>query len=63
VFNIPYFIPTAAPATTAHQSVAQAIPEVPQSASIASASAYYYDATLDAHISSWIADTGASKLS
>jgi hypothetical protein len=52
--------PTAASATIAYQSIAQAIPEVPQSASITSASAYYSAATLNAHISSWIADIGAS---
>ena len=51
---------TAAPALTAPQSIAQAVPQVPQSASIASASAYYSDVTPDAHSSSWIADTGTS---
>jgi hypothetical protein len=51
--------PTAAPATISHQSITQAIPEVSQSASIALASAYYSAATLNAHISCWIADTGA----
>lgn len=47
---------TAAPASTS----AQTVPEAPQSASIASASAHFSATTPDAHISSWIADTGAS---
>ena len=51
---------TAAPASTTPQSAAQAVPEAPQSASIASASAHFSANTPDAHISSWIADTGAS---
>jgi hypothetical protein len=51
---------TAAPASTNSQSAAQAVPEAPQSASIASASAQFSASTPDAHISSWIADTGAS---
>ena len=51
---------TASPASTTPQSAAQAIPNAPQSASIASASALFSAATQDTHISSWIADTGAS---
>jgi hypothetical protein len=51
---------TAAAASITSQSVPQNIPQVPQSASIALASAYYSDDSPDAHISSWIADTGAS---
>src|SRR6266850_2477365 len=51
---------TAAPASTSPQTAAHAVPEAPQSASIASASAHSSVTSPDAHISSWIADTGAS---
>ena len=51
---------TAAPASTAPLSASQAVPEAPQCASIASASALFSATPPDAHISSWIADTGAS---
>jgi hypothetical protein len=51
---------TASLASTTPQSAPQAVPNAPQSASIASASALFSHATPDAHISSWVADTGAS---
>jgi hypothetical protein len=42
------------------QSATPTVPHAPQSASIASASALISAGTPDIHISSWIADTGAS---
>jgi hypothetical protein len=49
----------AAPASTPSQS-SQTIPDAPQSASIASASALFSATSTDSHTSSWNADTGAS---
>ena len=51
---------TAAPASISSQNALQAVLEAPQSTSIASASAHFSATPSDAHISSWIADTGAS---
>jgi hypothetical protein len=51
---------TASPASIMPQSATPTVPHAPQSASIASASALISAGTPDVHISSWIADTGAS---
>jgi hypothetical protein len=51
---------TASPASTMPQSATPTVPHAPQSASIASASALISAGSPDAHISSWIADTGTS---
>jgi hypothetical protein len=51
---------TASPASITTQSTSQAVSNAPQSASITLASALFSNATSDTHISSWVADTGAS---
>ena len=51
---------TAAVASTTSNSAQQPIPDAPQSASIASASALFSASSPDAHFSSWNTDTGAS---
>ena len=51
---------TAAPASTTPQPTLQAVPDAPQSAYIASASALFSATSPDSHTSSWNADTGAS---
>ena len=51
---------TAAPASTTPQPTPQAIPDAPQSAYIASASALFSASSPDSHFSSWNADSGAS---
>jgi hypothetical protein len=51
---------TASPASTMPQSATPTVPHAPQSVSIASASALISAGSPDTHISSWIADTGAS---
>ena len=51
---------TAAPASTTPQPTQQAIPDAPQSAYIASASALFSASSPDAYFSSWNADTGTS---
>jgi hypothetical protein len=51
---------TAASASTSLQNAPQPVPNAPQSAYIASASALFSAESSEAHISSWVADTGAS---
>ena len=58
--NVPSFILSSRPASTTSQPTPQAVPDAPQSAYIASASALFSASSPDAHFSSWNADTGAS---